>query len=107
MMTASAIESDSLGIVSSFVTSVLELGRRQVRRERRLEPALAHPLQLVGELALELVELRRGHALRLELGAQDDDRVTPLPLVELSLGAVGAGVAPGMADEAVRDRLDE
>src|SRR5581483_3418930 len=38
---------------------------------------------------------------------RDDERVALAPAVELALGAVLAGVAARVADEAVRERLDE
>src|SRR5919108_5076781 len=108
-MTASAIESESLGIVSSRATwtSVLELASGQSGRERRGEPALPHPLQLVAQLLLELVETTRLDPLGFELRAEEHDRVARLPVVELSLGPVGAGIAARVADEAIRERLDE
>src|SRR4029453_4252698 len=109
MMTASAMESDSFGMVSSRATSalVLELAGRELARERSRQAPLAHPLELLAALALEVVHLRGRDALGLELGAQARDRVTGLPVVELPLGPVGAGVAARVTDEAVRQRLDE
>src|SRR5262245_17126077 len=108
MITASAIESDSFGIVSSRAkSSLLELARPQVARERRREATLAHPLQLVARLLLDLVDRRPGDALRLELRAEEDDRVARPPLVELAVGPVRARVAPRVPHEPVRDRLQE
>src|SRR5262245_47077688 len=100
-MTASAIESESFGIVSSPGTpSVLELRRGELGRERRGEAALAHPVELGAQLALDLVEIGRADAFRLELRAEDDDGIARAPLVELALGSVGAWVAARVADEA-------
>ena len=80
---------------------------RQLGRERRGEPALAHPLELRAHLGLDLVEVARVDPLGLELRAEDDDRVPRPPLLELALGAIRAGIASRVADEAVRERLDE
>src|ERR671936_131924 len=107
---ASAIESDSLGIVSSCATaatSVLELACCQLVRERRRETAFAHAFQLLVDLALELVQAARFDAFGFELRAEEHDRVARLPLVELSLGPVRAGIAARVTDEPVRQRLDE
>ena len=62
-MTASAIESESFGIVSSRggTASVLELAGGQLGRERRGEPGLAHPLELARHLA---ARSRRGRPRR-------------------------------------------
>src|SRR5262245_63626960 len=108
-MTASAIESDSLGIVSSRAMPglVVELVGRQIARERRGKPALPHLLQLLVHVLLELVEDIRFDAFGLELRPKAHDRVAGPPLVELSVGPVVAWIAPRVTDEAIGQRLDE
>ena len=86
---------------------LLELADGEAGRERRGEAALAHPLELIGYLALELVEGRCAGTVVLELCAQHDDRVARPPFIELALRAVCARIAARMPDEAVGQRLDE
>src|SRR5262245_27144563 len=107
-MTASAIESDSLGMVSSRggMCSVLELVSVELGREGRREAVRSHPLESLGHLALDLDDLAGVDPLRLELGAEDDDRIALPPPVELPFGPIRARIASRVPDEAVRQRLD-
>src|SRR5262249_51752428 len=79
----------------------------ELGREGRCEAVRSHPLEPLAHLALDLVELGGVDALRLELGAEDDDRIALPPAVELAFGPVRTRIASRVAHEAVRQRLAE
>src|SRR4051812_12569540 len=108
-MTASAIESESFGIVSSAGSagSILELACIELGRERSGKAALAHLLELVGHVLLQCVERGAAQTILFELGAKQNDGVARPPLVELPFGSISAGVAPRVPDIAIREGLDE
>src|SRR5262245_325909 len=105
-MTASSIASESFGIVSCRATgSVLELREGARLGEGRREPAYLDLHELVGDRRVDLVDRGRRDAVGLEPCPQQPERVALAPAVELARRPVLAGVAAGVADVAVRDRL--
>src|SRR4029078_13206091 len=59
------------------------------------------------DLGLERFELVFGHAELGEARARAVERIAPLPLLDLFLRAVEARVAHRVAEEAIRDDLDQ
>src|SRR3954465_12235238 len=108
-MTASAIASDSFGIVSSFVipcTRCSSGARGTVPRGRsRASAPTPPPPRARARRAGRRPRLPPPPSSPPQLVAGDDGGVAQLPPLEPPPPPVGAGIAARVADEPVRDRL--